>query len=99
MTRPLGPTNIDRILDFTVGEDKIQLLNTIFTGGGPNGALNPPRFVAGTAAVDASDRIICDAATGRISFDSDGNGATARIRFATVDVGIPLSASDFGIVG
>ncbi len=99
MTKPLGPTNIDRILDFTVGEDKIQLLNTIFTGSGPNGTLAATRFVAGTAAVDASDRIIYDAATGKIFFDSDGNGATAQIHFATVDVGTPLTASDFVIFG
>ena len=56
-------------------------------------------YRAGTAAADATDRVIYDSATGNIYYDADGTGATAQILFATVDPGTSLTYADFGIYG
>ena len=57
------------------------------------------RVRVGTAAADASDRIIYDSATGNLYFDSDGSGATAALLFATLDnAPATLAASDFLVI-
>ncbi len=93
-----GPGNVDRILDFSVADDAIWLARYAFAGLGPNGTLSPDAFRQGAAA-DADDRILYDAATGRICYDADGNGAGAAILFAIVSAGTPLTHADFIIYG
>ena len=68
---------------------------TIFSGVAANGTLAASAFVAGTAALDASDRIIYDSATGKIFYDADGVGGVAQVLFATVDPGTALNNADF----
>jgi Ca2+-binding RTX toxin-like protein len=97
-TTALGAGNVDVIGDFTSGTDKIALDDAVFTAMGSLGALNPNAFVAGTAAGDADDRIIYDAATGNIYYDADGNGGGAQVLFANVGVGNTLLASDFQVI-
>lgn len=92
----LGPDNVDRITDFVVGEDSIQLASAIF--GGTQGALPSDAFVIGGAAVDASDRIIYDSISGALFFDADGSGSGAAVQFAKLTPGLALSAADFLIV-
>ena len=94
---PLGPAaNVDRIEDFGTGADRILLDRAIFTGIAANGVLDASAFALGTAAGDASDRILYDSATGRIFYDADGTGSAASpIHFATVDAGTPLSSANF----
>jgi Ca2+-binding RTX toxin-like protein len=67
----------------------------------PFGAREPAaRFRArGSAAADAGDRILYDAATGNLVHDADGTGAAAPLLFATVDAGTPLTHADFVIYG
>lgn len=94
-------TNVDIITDFQVGVDEIRLDNAVFTGL-PLGPLNPNRFEAGPAA-DPSDRILYNATTGVLFYDPDGNPAgpgsgAAPIRFAVLDPGLALTASDFFVV-
>ena len=91
--------NVDDILDFSVADDSISLANYIFTQAGPNGTLASTAFRLGTAAGDATDRIIYDAATGNIFYDPDGTGAAAATLFATVADGTPLTHADFLIYG
>jgi Ca2+-binding RTX toxin-like protein len=62
------------------------------------GPLAAANFVLGTAAIDASDRIIYDAGTGGVWFDADGNGAGAAQLFALVTVGTAITAADFVIL-
>jgi ELWxxDGT repeat protein len=98
----LGPTNIDRIVDFVHDTDRIQLDNAIFKAIG--GKLDAAEFhsaAGATSSHDASDRIIYDSATGRLYFDIDGNtaGGKAAIQFATLDSKPAiLDAGDFAIV-
>lgn len=93
----LGAANVDTILSFNVADDSILLENTgIFSALTATGALSAEAFRLGTAAADASDRIIYDAATGNLFYDSDGTGAAAAVRFAVLGgvTGI-LSEADF----
>lgn len=92
----LGPDNVDRITDFVVGEDHIQLARTVF--GGAKGALPADAFVIGSAAADASDRILYDSASGALFFDEDGSGSGGAVQFAALTPGLALSAADFLIV-
>ncbi|MGX7895688.1 beta strand repeat-containing protein [Tsuneonella sp. HG222] len=98
-TSSYGKPNVDLILDFKSGEDKIELSSAAFTGLAA-GALPASAFVAGTAAADADDRIIYDQATGRLFFDADGNGAGAAVLFATLGESShpAIAATDFAVV-
>ena len=88
-------TNVDQILDFSTVQDTIFLDRTVFTGIAASGTLAGAAFRAGTAALDADDRILYDTATGQIRYDADGIGGVAAILFATVTPGLVLTNADF----
>ncbi len=94
-----GGANADDILDFSAADDSLYLLRSAFTRAGANGTLSASAFHPGSAAADAGDRILYDAATGSLFYDADGTGAAAPLLFATVDAGTPLSHADFVIYG
>jgi len=89
--------SVDLVDDFSVRDDSFYLENAIFTGLA-TGTLSKSAFVAGTAAKDATDRIIYDPATGHLFFDPDGTGALAQQHFATLDVDLKPTANDFLII-
>ena len=91
---PNSHVNVDTILDFTTGVDKIELASTAFNGLGL-GSLNPNAFVLGTQAQDADDRIIYDQSTGNVYFDADGSGSGVAVLLAHLDNKAPLAATDF----
>ena len=94
-----GATNIDTLTDFAVIDDTVHLENAIFTGLGlANGTLSSAAFFIGTAAADASDRVIYDSASGKLYYDADGLGGSAQVQIATMDVGLALTNADFQIV-
>ena len=95
----LGATNIDRITDFSVADDTIRLDDAVFAGLS-TGGLAASAFAANLtgAASDALDRIIYETDTGRLYFDADGNGAGARIHFATLAANVPLTNADFVVI-
>jgi Ca2+-binding RTX toxin-like protein len=88
-------TNVDAITDFQVNVDKISLENAIFAAIG-NG-LAASEFVANAsgAATNGSQHILYDTTDGRLFYDADGNGAQARIHFATLNAGLALDQLDF----
>lgn len=95
---PLGPTNVDRITDFSPAQgDKIQLDSTIFVGLG-KGVLPASSFYVGANAHDPSDRIIYNRTTGNLYYDADGNGPGAKVLFAKLTPGLHLSNSDIVVV-
>ena len=89
--------NIDRITDFTTAADKIALVGAAFNELAP-GALAPTAFYLGTAAHTADDRIIYDAATGKLWFDDDGTGDDAAIVFATLAPNTVIAAADLMVI-
>ncbi|WP_167853587.1 calcium-binding protein [Roseovarius aestuariivivens] len=98
--RALGPDNVDRIIDFNTNEanegDILKMKGTVF-GSMAAGALGADQFVAGTAAVDASDRFIFDQASGQLWFDADGSGAGAQELIATFEQNATVTAADIEI--
>lgn len=86
--------NVDKITDFSVSQDTIQLDHTVFSGL-PTGALSAGAFAIGKAAHDSSDHIIYNSSTGALFFDSDGIGGAHQIQFATLSAHLPLTASSF----
>ncbi|MEI5682318.1 MULTISPECIES: calcium-binding protein [unclassified Mesorhizobium] len=95
--KPIGSTNIDRINDYNLAQDTIQL-DTKYLSGLAKGGLTGDAFHTGTAAHDASDRVIYNPATGDLWFDKDGLGGAAAIKFATVAPGLAMTAGEFFIV-
>ena len=93
-----GAGNVDRLLDFVAGTDAVLLDNGVFTALAA-GALASDGLRIGTAAADSDDRIVYDPATGRLYYDSDGDGAAAQILFAVLDTRpATLSAGDFEVI-
>ncbi|MFT3954565.1 MAG: calcium-binding protein [Piscinibacter sp.] len=98
-TVPNASTNVDLVSGFSAADDRFLMENAVYTGlGSVTGTLTAGAFRAGTAAGDASDRIIYDSATGRLLYDADGTGAVAAVQFATVAAGTAITAADFVIV-
>jgi serralysin len=93
----LGASNVDTIVGFTSGTDRLFLENEVFTGLAA-GSLAAGAFAIGAAAADADDRIVYNSATGALYFDADGTGAGAAIQFATMTAGTSLAASDLFVV-
>jgi len=90
--------NADYIADFLSGTDKLALDDAIFQGIGTPGSFNANAFVAGTAAADADDRIIYNAANGQLLYDADGSGAGAAVLLATLQGNPALTVSDFQVI-
>lgn len=95
--------NVDTITDFSVaGGDVIQLENSIFTKLTMTGGLVNGVFRANTTgkAMDGNDYIVYDTVTGKLYYDSDGNGSKAAVQFALIGVSAhaPLTAADFVVV-
>jgi Ca2+-binding RTX toxin-like protein len=94
----LGSSNVDLIMDFLRGVDRIVLENAVFEGLG-GGALSASAFALGSAAATAAHRILYDAATHALFFDPDGVGGAAAIQFAEfADPPPTLAASDFLVI-
>jgi Ca2+-binding RTX toxin-like protein len=91
-------TNRDTITDYNVAADTIRLENAIFTKVTGTGTLSSPQFFQGTAAHDADDRIVYNAATGALIYDSNGNASGGAIQFATLAKGLALTNADFVII-
>ncbi|NGN42586.1 calcium-binding protein [Mesorhizobium sp. CGMCC 1.15528] len=93
----LGSTNIDKINDYNVAQDTMQLDSKYFAGLA-KGWLAAGAFHTGTAAHDATDRIIYNKSTGALWFDKDGIGGATAVQFATLSPGLAMTANEFFIV-
>jgi Ca2+-binding RTX toxin-like protein len=95
----LGAGNVDRIADFSVADDQIQLDSAIFTALGV-GALDASAFKDNfLGSRDADDRIIYNSNTGSLFYDADGSGnGFVAVKFAMLVPGLSLSAADFTVI-
>ncbi|HTO30580.1 MAG TPA: M10 family metallopeptidase C-terminal domain-containing protein [Pararhizobium sp.] len=96
----LGPSNVDKILDFNVADDTIKLENAIFTALTSVGTLAASLFKDNFLAPrDANDKIIYNSNTGSLFYDADGLGsASTAVKFASLTTGLSLTASDFIVI-
>ncbi|HEV2563987.1 MAG TPA: M10 family metallopeptidase C-terminal domain-containing protein [Microvirga sp.] len=95
--------NVDRLEDFKATDDSIRLDNKIFTELGSGSASKPAilkadMFVRAAKAQDREDRIIYDKRTGALSYDSDGTGAAAAVKIATLDKKLKIGFQDVFVV-
>ncbi len=93
----LSTAGIDRISDFNVVTDGLQLDNAVFTALA-DGALAASAFRVGSVALDADDRLVYNRTTGALFYDADGSGAGAARQFATLSTGLALTHADFVIL-
>ena len=93
-------TNVDRITDYSVSADTIQLDNIVFAALTTTGVLASAAFRANTTglAADSSDRIVYETDTGGLYYDADGNAAGGGILFAKVGLGLGLTNADFVVI-
>jgi hypothetical protein len=94
----LGSTNVDTIIDFNVADDTIRLENSIFTKLTKTGALSSSFFRIGEKALDGNDYIVYNKNTGVLSYDKDGSGSAAAVKFAMIHNKVALTAADFVVI-
>jgi Ca2+-binding RTX toxin-like protein len=93
-----GVDDVDQIVDFNSWEmDKIVLSSAIFSTL-LKGALSSGAFVRGATANDADDRILFDLESRSLSYDPDGSGSSAAVRFAKLLNSQTVDFSDFIVV-
>lgn len=89
--------NLDRITDYVVANDIIQLENSVFAKLTTTGALATANFVANATgtAIDANDYIIYETDSGKLLYDADGNGSGTAVQFALLGASLAIVASEF----
>jgi Ca2+-binding RTX toxin-like protein len=103
-TKPNKRTNLDKIVDFTPGTDKIWLDNAVFTKLGKAGTPDKPVALkkgsfALEKAKDTNDYLIYSKKTGTLSYDADGSGTKYKpIEIALLAKGLNLKATDFFVI-
>ena len=90
--------NVDEIIDFKPGKDRIGLDNAVFEALTKTGTLKAEFFEAGKRADDKNDYIIYDAKAGGLFADVDGKGGVGQIKFATLAKKLDLDHGDFFVV-
>jgi Ca2+-binding RTX toxin-like protein len=89
--------NVDTIVDFVSGTDRIALGSFVFPSIGGPGKLAGAKFNA-LSAQDDSDVVLYDKATGRLYHDPDGLGGVAPVHFATLANKADLKGGDIVVV-
>ncbi|MET0743201.1 MAG: cadherin domain-containing protein, partial [Microvirga sp.] len=94
---------LDRIADFSVAEDTIQLSKAVFSKIGKAGILKTGMlakgaFHLGAGAHDASDRVIYDRKSGALYYDQDGTGRHEAIQIAILSKNLKMSHANIFIL-
>ena len=92
-----GGTNIDRIVDFAPGADRIEINQEYYFTGLVVGELAPEQFAVG-AATGTGPQIVYVKATGALYYDANGADAGGESQFAVLAGRPVVTASDFLIV-
>lgn len=95
-----GPPNdlVRGMVDYSRADYCLQLDHALMPQLGALGALAQEAFHIGSAAADASDRIIYNSATGALYYDPDGAGSAAQVHIANLSPGLSLTAATFVII-
>ncbi len=88
----------DILTDFASRSDRIHLDSDVFDDLSYTGKLKAADFVAGTAAKDASDRLIYDQSSGNLWYDSNGSAKGGKVLIAELTDGTALVAGDIFLV-
>ena len=94
----LSMCNVDTITDFVAGEDTIYLENTIFSKLTKTGTLNADFFNAQAATTDHNDYLSYDKSTGKLFYDSDGNGPHSAKQIAILGLNLMITHRDFFVM-
>jgi len=90
---------IDKITDFSVIDDTIQVSRAGFGGGLIAGkAISSAQFRVGSTAGNSSDRFIYNRNTGTLFFDADGRGGSSQTQIATLSSNLGLTNADIFVV-
>lgn len=93
--------SVDTITDYTPANDQIQLENAVFTKlGTKTGTLSWIMYQSNATGIakDPDDRILYNTATGALSYDPDGTGTAAAVKFAVLLNKPAVSAIEFTII-
>ena len=96
-SKPNSKNNRDRITDFNVVEDRIQLENAVFTALPTTGTLAARAFISGSSFTTTAQRIRYESTTGNLFYDPDGNGTAASVNFAILSTGLAMTNSQFNV--
>ena len=91
--RAASAANADRITDFQVDTDRLLFARSAYAGFAA-GTFQATALAYGTTAVDADDRLVYDAATGRLWYDADGSGTGAQELVAVLTNRAAIDAGD-----
>jgi len=101
-TKP-SSSNVDKIADYNVTYDSVQLDNRYFTKLGSGTPTSPKKlassaFYKGAKAHDSSDRIIYDPSKGYLYYDADGTGSSKQVLIATMSKNLKMSYAEFFVI-
>ncbi|MFZ2725911.1 MAG: FG-GAP-like repeat-containing protein [Methylococcaceae bacterium] len=96
LNMPLA-NNLERILDFSVSDDSLQLSHTIFNQL-TAGSVDSSNFKIGTAAADTNDYLIYNPTNGALFYDADANGVNQAEPIAILGTDLTLINSNFMVI-
>jgi Ca2+-binding RTX toxin-like protein len=92
-------TNVDKLTDFSVRDDTIELENAIFKKvGAKTGTLKKDFFRVGDKAKDGNDYVIYDKKKGVLYYDADGSGHGAAVQYATIQKNLKMTYKDLFVI-
>ncbi|MFC3125595.1 choice-of-anchor I family protein [Pseudoroseomonas globiformis] len=92
--------DLQRIMDFAPGEDRLEFDGAVFTalsGCGNDGTLREDALTTTGAAATGATRLIYEAASGNLYYDADGKGGEAANRIGWIGKDLDLGASDIWV--
>ncbi|MDD5275741.1 MAG: hypothetical protein PHR16_06635 [Methylovulum sp.] len=97
---PLGVSNIDTIIDFSVADDTIKLDNSIFIALTSTGVLaaNAFKVIGNGNSIDDDDHILYNTASGGLFYDADGSGVSTSVQIGIIGKGLAVTQADFMVV-
>jgi len=95
--------NMDKVTDFNVKYDSIQLDNAVFSKLGRGSESSPSKlkkafFTVGDEAKDSNDFVIYDKVAGKLLYDADGSGSTKAVEITSLQKHLKLTYNDFFVV-